>query len=234
MYDPLVGFHVVNGRALLDLTVFEREGPRLGLSIMNLTDLLWQHGVTIIAAEPIGYMMNCARQLVRKGKFKRDAKRRQSPETTNCARFIQHLYGLIGVDAPGLSMALWAFSDRIGHEELRACDLIFTKGRGLTFFDGEDDAIGHVAMVTHRATTIRANRETPSRPWAIDERPLNPSFLVSNKVRGFGRIIPADRKFVVVRFPDHDEGGDDWSGIAYSGELIWKIAGWARSAASAK
>ena len=143
-----------------------------------------------------------ARKLIGQAKYKFAARSFEAPDYVDCSTFVKYLYGLLGIWLPRRSIQQFCFCDKITDPSwLLPGDLIFTEGLVVNYYLNEpSEAIGHVAIFTGQDSIIQIT--LPSK--GLGEISFQ-SFMETRKVRGFGRILPTDRKIITLLCPSERE-----------------------------
>ena len=128
----------------------------------------------------------------------------------DCSSLTQWLYGQKGIYIPRMSIDQRDFGSPVKIEELKAGDLVFTKGHINYYYENdEDNSVGHVGIYTGDSIIHAANKKR-----GVVEDNLN--HFLNNGFRGAASIYNhIDTADTLIIPPDED--------LQYDLHLRWKI-----------
>jgi len=152
------------------------------------------------------------RALVGEKTFELRATMREAPAKLNCSGFTKWLYAQKGIWIPRWVIQQHEAGESVELQDARLGDLIFRRGRIWSASRGSDDeGVGHVGLVTEKATVLHA---TYARR-GVSETSVE-QFLDQKAFRGVRRIVPTDRNVITLEVPDNVD-------VEISDDLRWII-----------
>ncbi|MBC7981787.1 C40 family peptidase [Candidatus Parcubacteria bacterium] len=101
-------------------------------------------------------IIELARERIGNAVYRRGARLHEAPNAFDCSSFMKWIYGQKGIWLPRRSIQQSEVGVKIPLTDIRAGDLIFTKGWINYFRNDPKDGIGHVGMATGEGTVIHA------------------------------------------------------------------------------
>ncbi|MBC7981685.1 C40 family peptidase [Candidatus Parcubacteria bacterium] len=135
-------YHAVGNRCACDV----KEFPASTL------DILASKGFKVLDIN----MIELARERIGKATYRRGARLHEAPNAFDCSSFMKWIYGQKGIWLPRRSIQQSEMGMKTHIADIKAGDLIFTKGWINYFRHDPKDGIGHVGMATGEGTVIHA------------------------------------------------------------------------------